>query len=310
MLEEETVNAILDYWETRRKIIDEKINEMLANDVEASMIDIAQYIVRGGKRFRGVLTLLSCESLGGTIDKALDAAMAIELVHAASLSLDDIIDGDLKRRGKLATWVVYGIPKTVLASNILIPLAQRIVSKYGFKALLYVIKAWEDVTRGEILDVYTDKARLRKEDYLDVIGLKTASLFRLAATLGVIASGREENIEVFSDYGYKLGLAYQLADDIVDLALYMRGEQQELTPMVKLMVEWVLGREVVTEVSEGLYMDIMHKSLKLLRDYAFEARRLVMSIDAEPYYQYILANIPYLMIQKMLEEADMRESVL
>ena len=54
----------------------------------------------------------------------------------------------------------------------------------------------------------------------------------------------------------------------------------------------------------------MRKSLKLLRDYALEAKRLVMSVDAEPYYQYILANIPYLMMQKMLEEAGVRESIL
>jgi len=240
---------LLEYIDSRREIIEQRIREELS-EYEEEIKEVAKYIVHGGKRLRGVLALLMAEALGGSVEKSLNAAIAIEMVHSASLALDDIIDGDLFRRGKPSSWVKYGISHTVLVSNFLIPKAQLLIKIYGFEALINVISAWLQTTIGEILDAFGETMPLSSQ-YEKIIDLKTGSVFKMATYLGSkSANADEEAIKVASEYGRYLGLLYQIVDDLTDV---LSGDPKKLeSKSIKLYLEWLGARDMknIEEVSE------------------------------------------------------------
>lgn len=242
---ERMFSDLLEYIESRRKIIEERISEEIRG-YEEEIAEITHYIVHGGKRLRGVLTILVTEALGGSIDKAIDASIAIELVHSASLALDDIIDGDLFRRGRPSSWIKFGISQTVLVSNFLIPKAQLMIRRYGFEALVNVIQAWLHATLGEILDSF---GRVESPlGYEKIVDLKTASVFKMAAYLGAKAAGVDDRlVEIVSEYGEYLGRLYQVADDLVDLIT--RDPRKMESNSMRLFIKW-LGGDRLESVSD------------------------------------------------------------
>ncbi|HIQ24257.1 MAG TPA: polyprenyl synthetase family protein [Pyrodictium delaneyi] len=232
-------SQLLEQWRAARQLIDAAIERWLIELPEANAVDAARYIAMGGKRLRGFLVLEVARSLGAQIEEALDAAVAVELVHAASLALDDIIDEDLVRRGAEAAWVKYGLKKTVMVSNLLIPFAQKIVAeRYGEEALRRTVRAWLDISRGEVIDAFTVPEQLSPDTYLEMIRLKTGALFRLAAELGVIAAGRHSLIDVASRYGETIGIMYQIADDLRDSR---DKEKVKNEPSLQLFLRWLNG---------------------------------------------------------------------
>ncbi|ALL00607.1 geranylgeranyl pyrophosphate synthase [Pyrodictium delaneyi] len=235
-------NQLLEHWREMRQLIDDAIERWLKELPEAKAIDAARYIAMGGKRLRGFLVLEVARSLGARVEDGLDAAVAVELVHAASLALDDIIDEDITRRGAEAAWVKYGLKKTVMVSNLLIPFAQRIVAeRYGEEALRRTVQAWLDISRGEVLDAFTSPEELHPDSYIEMIRLKTGALFRLAAELGVIAAGRYSLIDIASKYGETIGIMYQIADDLRDSN---DKEKVRSEPSLQLFLRWLNGSGV------------------------------------------------------------------
>ena len=233
-----------------RASIDSALESFLDELPEARVVDVAKYIAMGGKRLRGFLVVEVAESLGAGEEAALDAAVAVELVHASSLALDDIIDEDYTRRGLEAAWVRFGLKKTVMVSNLLIPFAQRIVySRYGALALERTVQAWLDISRGEVVDAFLPPDKLAPDAYLEMIRLKTGALFRLSAELGVIAAGREDLLRAAGEYGETLGITYQIADDLRDSEDPKRVERE---PSLRLFLRWAGGREKPLKVIEEL----------------------------------------------------------
>ena len=292
--EDLTVELARD-WAEKKLLIEKAIDAVLSELDDSGLPEVARYLAAGGKRFRGYLTLLAAEALGARPEDALDAAVAIELVQASSLAIDDIIDQDRKRRGRAAAWIVHGLAKTVLASLLLIPVSQRMVEKLGFKALYHVIRAWEGTVRGEILDsIITDL--LPPEKYLDVARLKTGSLFRLSLILGALAADApQKTVESLGEYGETLGIIYQLADDIVDYNLYLRGEKP-LEPGLRLFIKWA--------TREDPRIDPTRAAAKALASFVRHAEEIATSIEyADPRKGQYLAIIPRFLAAKMLETA-------
>ena len=283
-------------WAEKKVLVEEAIEAVLSELDDSGLPEVARYLAEGGKRFRGYLTLLAAEALGASVEEALDAAVAIELVQASSLAIDDIIDQDRKRRGKTAAWIVHGLAKTVLTSLLLIPVSQRMVEKLGFKALYHVIRAWEGTVRGEILDsIITDL--IPPEKYLDVARLKTGSLFRLSLVLGALAArAPQEAIDSLAEYGEALGIIYQLADDIVDYHLHLIGEKP-LEPGLRLFIRWA------RQHGDG---DIITTAVKTLSEYISLAEKKASSIDyTNPRKGLYLKIIPSFLARKMLESAGL-----
>ncbi len=287
----ENNDIILEEWIKARKLINSRLQQTLTEIDGTSIQEVLTYIIEGGKRFRGFLTLTMAQALGGTAEEALDAAISIELVHSASLALDDMADMDTIRRGRPSAWIAYSTSKTALASLLLIAVAQRRVEKYGFEAIKRVIRAWENTVKGEILDAFKYNT-LDREAYPKIIELKTASLFRLASELGALASPNPvQYLDNASRYGTLLGIIYQITDDMVDYIQHSRTGRR-LDPTEQLYYQWI------NPVDGDLIIKTRNILIKLIEDSKKEIKDLEDSI-----YKEILLQLPEFISRKMIEES-------
>ncbi|AKV73797.1 MULTISPECIES: hexaprenyl pyrophosphate synthase [Metallosphaera] len=202
---------LMEFWFRSRAVIDELVEKFLDESKEWETMEMSKYIMRDGKRFRGTLMFLFNGALGGEEKDAYPGALATEILHSASLALDDIVDYDEIRRGMKAAWAVYTNRKVIFVSNYLIPTALSIISGYGDKALRISVDLWKDTAVGALKDMYG-----KDEDYVRTIELKTASLFKLPTMLSSFSSGRSEFLDTLMEAGKDLGIIYQLIDDYVD----------------------------------------------------------------------------------------------
>ncbi len=293
---------IVSEWRRIKLLLDERLEKISGESSEEGLVDVSKYIVKGGKRFRGFITVVSARALGAYEEDALDAATAIELVHSASLAIDDIIDKDTIRRGVKVAWIVYGVEKAVLASLLMIPVAQRIIEKYGFSALAQVIRSWEETVRGEILDAFSAE-KMEPEDYFKLTSLKTGSLFRLASVLGAVVARAKWAIKNMASYGIKLGIAYQLADDIVDYLDYIKGNKPKLDPSEILFEKW--ARKVL---GAGDKEEIISLAILRLRKEITDTSKRVDFLPPSK-WKRMLQTIPYFIAEKMLEKGGIKLSL-
>lgn len=289
------------YFAARKPLIDEQIDKFLGDNLEATILGISTYMVRGGKRLRPLLVLLTNEALGGDLSQAVPSAVAIELVHASSLAVDDIIDLDTQRRGMPSTWVAHGVSKTVLVSNLLIPYAQMLVEPLGRTAVVEVIDTWLKITRGEILEVFHEQAL-----YEDIVKLKTSSLFQLSLVLGALSAGRGELLPVLKDYGRYLGMAYQVSDDIADFLNRDKKGVREVEAL-KRFVRW-LGFDPESRTPFKV-TEVVEEAVRRLRDLLSKAEEKALSIH-EPGLSTWLHALPRYMARRMLREAEAQLEVM
>ncbi len=280
------VDALVELWRRARRVLDERLESVVRRLGEGEALGVAEYIVSGGKRLRGFTTLLVAQELGGRWEDALDAAVAVELVHSASLAIDDVIDGDVERRGAPAAWLKYGPGRAVMVANLLIAFAQRfLLERYGFRAVEKSIVAWLDISRGEVRDAYMEGG-----DYVEIVRLKTGSLFRLAAELGAVAADAPPGmVERMGRYGELMGIAYQLADDIVD---YVRGER---SPAITRLLEWL-----------GNPRDVLTAALEKLRAILSRVDEVLRGVRGAS----LLPVLPRFVVKAMLAEAGIPATVL
>ncbi|HWQ16739.1 MAG TPA: polyprenyl synthetase family protein [Sulfolobales archaeon] len=289
------LEVLRGYVESRKSMIESALESVIKN-YEGEVLEIVNYMSRGGKRFRGVLTILVCESLGGRVEDAIDAAVAVELVHAASLALDDIIDLDYIRRGSLSSWIKYGVSKTILIANMLIPKAQLMIERYGFEALVKVIEAWLHATSGEVIDVFGPGPGIAS--YETLARLKTGAVFRAATFLGAKAAKAGKSYEdLAAAFGENLGVLYQVADDLVDVITNkIEGGSRGL----EMFIEWAGGGSV-----EEIISRVSPKIASMLE----KLGTIVARFPNNQYRDY-LATVPGYMLYGMLREAgDMGEEV-
>ena len=258
---------LISYWKKSKEIIDKLIEDYLAEIKEWDLLEVSKYILKDGKRFRGTLTFLFTEAFNGDIKNAYKAALAVEILHSASLALDDIVDYDFVRRGNKAAWAVYTNRKVIFVTNYLIPSALRIISTYGQKALNLSIELWKDTAVGALKDMFGSPT-----DYLLTIELKTASLFKLSTMLASFSAKREDLVDISLDVGKYLGIAYQLIDDYIDCVKFERGELKELTGSAKQLYDLkgnsykeFVKKEYENAVSN--YLSLVRK-LEINQDYA------------------------------------------
>ena len=209
--------AVLD---TNRTIINKRIDEMLSTTgfEQSEANELVKYTFRtGGKRLRPVLVLLACECLGGDSKHALDGAVAMEFLHAASLVFDDLIDRHRVRRNFPTTQRVFADDKAISAGLFLASKGVQILSEYKDQRITS-LAGWGlvDLSKGEILDVTTELA-IDVEHYLAIADLKTGSLFSAAAGIGgVLGGAKAEEVNSLYNYGRAVGIAFQIKDDILD----------------------------------------------------------------------------------------------
>ncbi|MGH2544074.1 MAG: polyprenyl synthetase family protein, partial [Ardenticatenaceae bacterium] len=182
----------------------------------------------GGKRVRPVLCLMSCEAFTGMVERALPAAVAVELLHAFSLIHDDIEDGDRCRWHRPTLWTLVGQPQAINAGDGLFALAQSallrsaeegIPAETVLEALARFNEAALQLCIGQHLDMtFEARAVVSPEEYLEMIQGKTASLLAYAGAVGAVMGGAgEAEVAALYEMGEALGLAFQMQDDLLGL---------------------------------------------------------------------------------------------
>jgi geranylgeranyl diphosphate synthase type I len=204
--------------EEQRAIINRRIEELLSSGFEQSEAnDLVMYTFRsGGKRLRPILVLLACESVGGDSAHAIDAAVAMESIHAASLIFDDLIDKHRLRRNRPTIQYAFSYDKAVSAARLLASKGVQVLSEYEDTRIARIVgRGLVDLSRGEILDTITDLADV--DHYLTVADLKTGSLFSASAGIGgILGGGTVDEVNCLFNYGRAIGIAFQIKDDILD----------------------------------------------------------------------------------------------
>jgi geranylgeranyl diphosphate synthase type I len=225
--------------------VNKRIDELLTTGFEQSEAnELVKYTFRtGGKRLRPILVLLACESVGGRSTHALDAAVAMEFVHAASLIFDDLIDKHRVRRNLPTTQHAFADDKAISAGLFLASKGVQILSEYKDSRITRLV-GWGlvDLSRGEILDVITELA-IDVDHYLTIADLKTGSLFSAAAGIGgVLGGATSDEVDCLYNYGRAVGIAFQIKDDLID-----RSGDPERQERVNLVVMHYLDESTKRE---------------------------------------------------------------
>jgi len=186
----------------------------------ALVSDIAGHLLfSGGKRLRPLLFVLSARMCGYGGRDAVSFSTIFEYLHAATLLHDDVVDKADMRRGKSAAHTRWGAPRVVLTGDFLLARSLSIAASTGLPGVINVIAGiTEEMSQGEI-DQMEKQGRvdLTEEEYMAVIQGKTAVLIQGACQSGAIVAGAgPEKEQALADYGYHLGVAFQMADDLLD----------------------------------------------------------------------------------------------
>lgn len=192
---------------------------------------MAYSLLDGGKRIRGCLTLAMCELCGGEVQSALPLACAVEMVHAYSLIHDDLpcMDNDDLRRGKPSCHIKFGEGTALLAGDALLTHAFSAASDAYFNGTLpaeTVLRCVNQLSRaagvegmigGQVIDTAQKEVPMTPEQLEAMHSMKTGALIRSAAVLGCLAAGAPRDVVMQADlYAAKIGLAFQIVDDILD----------------------------------------------------------------------------------------------
>jgi heptaprenyl diphosphate synthase len=174
----------------------------------------------GGKRVRPVLTLLTAQLGTGINDKVIAAAEVVEITHLASLYHDDVMDDAHMRRGVPSAQLVWGNSVAVLTGDLLFARASQLIAKLGQRAIQLQADTFERLCMGQLHETIGPEPDDDPiEHYLRVLADKTGSLIAAAAEFGVAFSGAPVEYEAaVRVFGEKVGIAFQLIDDVIDLS--------------------------------------------------------------------------------------------
>jgi geranylgeranyl diphosphate synthase type I len=205
----------MEYLESRRERVEERLESVLDGVEPPELAEQVRHVsLSGGKRVRPTVTVLACEAAGGTTDDAIDFAVGIELVHNASLVIDDIIDESDLRRGVPAAWAEYGYGPAIVASDGLLGEAFALFSSDP-EAMQVVAEAMVELGEGEASELVERPST--EAEYMTLARRKTGALFRAAAELGAVAADADGyTVEAFGDYAEGVGVAFQIRDDVLD----------------------------------------------------------------------------------------------
>jgi octaprenyl-diphosphate synthase len=223
------MTMIVDWLEY--KIINGAI-EGLVNNVETTpkIKEILRYISKiRGKRTRPIVALISGKLCGGSHSDVMNFALAVELIHAASLVHDDVIDKGVTRRNVKTLHSKYGVPLAILTGDWLISKAVELVSEYEENIIRDFARLGMKMVEGEALDIFSLPDNADKKDYFECISAKTAGIFAFSAenACKIVSDNMKEAKSLF-EYGMNLGIAYQLVDDLLEFLASYHDKKSEL----------------------------------------------------------------------------------
>jgi len=222
------------------KLVEETLKESV-NSESSLLTEIARHVINaGGKRIRPAICILAYKSVGGRDENivfAIDAAVAVELIHSATLIHDDITDEGEKRRGKVTAYRKYGVHNALVAGDFMFVQGFKYGRFLHPESIRIAAEAYERLAEGEMLqEQWKNNVSIPKEEYIKIISGKTASVFSASAQLGAFhGGGTQEEIDMLGAYGTHIGIAFQIVDDVLDI----------------VSDEDTLGKSVGNDIREG-----------------------------------------------------------
>lgn len=279
-----TAKEIFDLVKADLGRVEEEIALESVSSVDA-ITTIGRYLQSsGGKRLRPSLLLLSSKLIGDGGPSAIHLGAVVEIIHAATLVHDDVIDAAETRRGRPSSNAQWGNHTSVLAGDWLYMQAFQIaVRERNFRVLDILISLTQMMVEGELLQLERiGRIDVSEADYMELVHRKTAGLFSACARLGALVAGADcATEEKLGEYSWNLGMAFQLVDDLLDFTAR----------------EQTLGKPVGGDLREG---KITLPLIYALERATTDERRLVEIILKERSYE----QVPFRKIRDLIEKYD------
>jgi octaprenyl-diphosphate synthase len=317
----ESSNSLEEFLQSTFKDIEKKINDLISDDYILT-------ILHGGKRLRPLLGSIAFKvCTGGSEDsnkyqKFLEGCVGVELAHGASLVHDDIIDGDLNRRGEPAFYIKSGIDNAILIGHKMLTIGFDIAIAHGEKFARLYVDSWRGTLNGQLREINFNSKDLNDSQisadskffqiYSKIIDLKTATLFSSSCKAAAFwADASEDLSNVLANYGREVGFAYQLADDLVDLE---KGE------MIDSVVLPLLSRLEKKSIKAGsaqakiIKQQLENNSPQIKKLYIGEIKKHVQNAERlstegiipTNHFKTFLQTMPTYITNKMLGEIDIK----
>src|SRR5579859_2867355 len=277
-----SAREVFDLVRDDLKLVETEIRRESVASVDA-ITAIGQYLQEaGGKRLRPSLLLLSSKLIGDGGDSAIRMGAVVEMIHAATLVHDDVIDAAETRRGRPSTNVQWGNHTCVLAGDWLYMQAFQIaLRERNFHVLDLLIGLTQMMVEGELLQLERiGRIGVTEADCMELVHRKTACLFSVCAKLGAIVAGADSQTEErLGEYAWNLGMAFQLVDDVLDFTAR----------------EKTLGKPVGGDLREG---KVTLPLVYALERATAEERSIIERVLSDRHYQ----NVPLSQILVLIEK--------
>ncbi len=301
----------------------ERVEARLATQLrsrEPLLAEISDYLIgSGGKRVRPAVTLLVFRACGGgELDDIVDVAVALELIHSASLLHDDIIDGARVRRGKDSAFRKFGLANALVTGDFIFSRAFQLCARFEERLINWAAEACISLTEGEIMQGrFRHNPAVTLADYLEIISRKTASIFQQGArTAAFLAGAAEPVVDAMAMCGFNVGMTFQVVDDLLDIeaseerlgkpvGIDLRDGNPSLPIVLALprdpQVVRAFENEALTEAEIAAVRErirgsgVLQEARALAADYGQRARGALQALPPSPDKDEVLAVIDQLL---------------
>jgi geranylgeranyl diphosphate synthase, type II len=221
---------LMNYLQSRQTLIEENLERFVPVLYPVRLYESMRYsLLAGGKRLRPVLCLAACELVGGTANMAMPTACALEMIHTMSLIHDDLpsMDNDDYRRGIPTNHKVYGEAMAILAGDALLAYAFQVIAQteaVPAQRVLEVVRrlglaaSAMGLVGGQVVDIESEGKQISLETLQYIHEHKTGALLEISVVSGALLGGASSpQVELLSSYAHKVGLAFQIIDDVLDI---------------------------------------------------------------------------------------------
>jgi geranylgeranyl pyrophosphate synthase len=201
------------------QFVEQRIREQAGEEHHPDLRSALEHLLSaGGKRIRPTLGLLVGNMLGAPEEKLITLGASVELLHTATLVHDDLIDGALLRRGMPTLNARWSPAATVLTGDFLFARAAKLAAETDYLPLMKLFsETLATIVNGELTQMFSARGMIERDNYYDRIYAKTASLFEMSALAAAMVATEEETTrESMKTFGYEVGMAFQIVDDILD----------------------------------------------------------------------------------------------
>jgi len=290
----QTQPIMLSYQDQLRALVENRIAGAVRGVEPDYLRSVLCYATRGGKRVRPLLTMLACGAAGGVEEQAVGVAAAVELLHTSSLIHDDIMDGATLRRSQPTVHTQFDVPAAILAGDTLIALAykelQATPPERRDRILQVFSGAFLNTCEGQGYDLSLSlRPIVGKAEHRHMVEKKTAKLLEASAAIGaLVATGDDEPVTALARFGYNIGMAYQIQDDLLD------ASAEEDVVGKSIGVDTMNNRQTFLKLAYSNSVDVLvpeHDSKEqlsvLIRRYTRKAHEALRLLPPTPAREYL-----------------------